>query len=133
MINLNDTTPTAVTGGNNVHWQEDASGNVSAYTMARKVAITPTAGVLTLNAALADSYVINVNAAITSMSITNPTDGQELTLLWVQDSTGHAVTVASNLFMGSLTVTTTANKHTCQRYLYNAVENNWYALGQNNM
>lgn len=31
MINLNDTTPAAPAGGTNVKWQEDVSGNVSAY------------------------------------------------------------------------------------------------------
>ena len=44
-----------------------------------------------------NSFLINVTAAITSMTLTNPTDGQEITLLFIQDSSGHAVTLASNL------------------------------------
>jgi hypothetical protein len=132
MINLSDTTPTAITGGNNVHWQMDASGNVSAYSTERKLTVAPSSGVLTVDASLADVYLITVNAAVTSMTLTNPTDGQQLTLLWAQDTSGHAVTVASNL-IGPGTVTTTASKRSCYTYTYDAGTNNWYQVGANGM
>jgi hypothetical protein len=128
--------PAAPTGSINIKWQEDASGNVSAYTPTApiKVTIAPAAGVLTIDASLGNSFLITVNSAITSMSITNPTDGQQITLLWAQDTTGHAVTLASNL-LGAAAVTTTANKHTCQIFSFNAGDANWYATspGQVNM
>lgn len=133
MINLSDTQPTAINGGLNVRWQQDSSGNVSAYASSTKVTVAPIAGVLTLDASLGNSFFINVNAAITSMVINNPSDGQEVTLLWAQDSSGHAVAVATNLLMGTLTVTTTANKHTTAKFTYNAADTNWYIIGQNNL
>jgi hypothetical protein len=136
MINLSDTTPAAPTGASNIKWQQDSSGNVSAYTPTAptKATVAPSAGVLTLDASLANSFLITVNQAITSMSIVNPTDGQEITLLWAQDTSGHAVTLAANL-LGAAAVTTTANKHTCQRFSYNVGDTNWYATspGQVNM
>lgn len=129
MINLNNTTPASPGGGTNVIFQSDASGNVSAYYRKKKNTVTPSSGVLTIDASTGDSFLISVNQAITSMSITNPTDGQEITLLFAQDSTGHAVTLATNM-LGATTVTTTANKHTCQRFTYNVGDTNWYACNQ---
>lgn len=127
MRNLNDTTPAAPIGGANVRWQEDASGNTSAYIANRKVTIAPVAGVLTLDASASDVFQITVNAAITSMSITNPSDGQEIILLWAQDTTGHAVTTATNL-LGVTTPSTTANTFSSQAFTYNVGDTNWYAV-----
>lgn len=136
MINISSTIPAAPAGNRNVRWQQDSSGNVSAYvaTIPTKTTVAPVAGVLTIDASLGNSFFVNINAAVTSMTITNPTDGQELTLLWAQDTTGHAVTLATNL-LGATAVTTTANKHSCQRFSYNAADTNWYATspGQVNM
>lgn len=128
-INLNDTLPAAPAGGKNIKWQEDISGNVSGYFIGVpiKTTITSAAGVLTLDASLGNSFLINVLEAITSMSITNPTNGQEITLLWVQDGTGHAVVQATNL-KGATAVTTTANKISCQKYTYDLTQTNWYAI-----
>ena len=132
LINLSST-PTAPNGGTNVIWQNDTSGNVSAYIAIVKTTVAPVSGVLTINAALGNSFLITVNAAITSMAITNPTDGQEITLLFQQDTSGHAVTLASNL-MGAIPVTTTASTTTGQpKFTYNVGDENWYALGVANM
>jgi hypothetical protein len=134
MINLSDTIPAAINGGTNVSWQSDVSGNVSAYVAQKKLTVAPVAGVLTLDASVATSFLITINAAITAMTITNPVDGQEITLLWQQDSTGHTVTLATAL-IGAIAVTTTANKHTCQTFTYNVGDNNWYGTspGINNL
>jgi hypothetical protein len=70
---------------------------------------------------------VNVNAAITSMSITNPTDGQRLTIFWAQDATGHAITLATNL-LGATAPSTAANKHSIQTFMYNATDTNWYGV-----
>jgi hypothetical protein len=134
MINLSDSTPAAPTGGFNIKWQQDASGNVSAYTgpsANAPVTTAPIAGVLTLNAALGDKQKINVNAAITSIVVNNPTDGQVMTLFWVQDGTGHAIALPA-FFIGVTAPSTTANKHSIQQVYYNAADTNWYgvALGQ---
>jgi hypothetical protein len=130
MINLNDTTPAAPTGGFNIKWQQDSSGNVSAYTgpsVNAPVTTAPVAGVLTLNAALGDKQKININAAITSIVVNNPTDGQVMTLFWVQDGTGHAVTLPS-FFLGVTAPSTTANTHSLQQIYYNAADTNWYGV-----
>lgn len=136
MRNLSDTTPSAPAGSINVRFQEDVSGNTSAYvalgSTGPKTTVAPVAGVVTLNAALSSSFFINVNAAITSMTITGMTDGQEITILWAQDGTGHAVAVSSHL-LGSFSVTTAANKHSCYKWTYNSPDNNFYQIGANNM
>lgn len=128
MINLSSTTPGAANGGTNVTWQTDASGNVSGYVAKIKQTVAPVAGVLTIDASTGDSFLITVNASITSMSIINPTDGKEITLLWAQDTTGHAVTLAANL-LGATAPSTTANSHSGQRFSFNIADANWYSCG----
>jgi hypothetical protein len=134
MVTLSSTTPAAPTGGSLVKFQQDSSGNVSAYTGAAAsppVTTAPVSGVLTLNAALGDKQKINVNAAISSSSVTNPTDGQIMTLFWIQDGTGHSIVLPTN-FIGATAPSTTANKHSIQQFYYNAADTSWYgvAVGQ---
>ena len=137
MITLNSAVPAAPTGGSLVKWQQDASGNVSAYTGAAAnppVTTAPVAGVLTINAASSDKQKINVNAAISSSSVTNPTDGQIITVFWIQDGAGHAVVYPSN-FIGATAPSTGANTHSIQQFLYHAADTSWYgiAVGQINL
>lgn len=132
MINFSDSLPAAPAGGANVKWQLDVSGNLSAYTSTGKLTVAPVSNVLTIDASAARSFLINVNAAITSMVINNPTDGQEVTFLWAQDVTGHAVAVAANM-VGGPTVTTTGGKHTTGKWTYNVGDTNWYFIGANNL
>lgn len=134
MINLNDSVPAAPTGKVNVKWQNDVSGNVSAYIslVPTKTTVAPVAGVLTIDASIGNSFYINVNAAVTSMSITNPTDGQEITLLWVQDASGHSIVLSTNL-KGAIAPDTGANKVSCQKFTYNLLNDLWYAIGVSGM
>lgn len=127
--NLNDTTPTAPTGGRNIKWQQDGSGNTSAYTSLAplKTTVAPIAGVLTIDCSIGNSFYININATITSVSLTNPIDGQEITILWVQDGTGHAVALPANL-LGATAPSTSANTHSVQKFTYNVGDTNWYAI-----
>lgn len=115
-----------MSGGLPVVWQQDSSGNVSGYVANIKNTVAPVAGVLTLDCSTGNSFLITVTAAVTSMSLTNPSDGQEITLLWQQDATGHAIVLASNL-LGATAPSTTANKTSCQRFTYNAGDTNFYA------
>ena len=133
-INLNNTIPSPPIGGTNVLWQEDSSGNVSAYTglATAKTTVAPVAGVVSVAASLGNSFLVNVTSAITSMPIANPTDGQIITVLFVQDSTGHAVTLSANV-LGSYSITTIANKRSCYSWMYDAVSTNWFQVGANNM
>lgn len=133
MINLSDNTPAPINGGNNAHWQQDSSGDVSCYFALRKVQAIPASGVVTLDASVGDSFWITVNEAITSMVINNPTDGQEITLAWAQDATGHSVTTGSGILLGSLTISTGANLVTTAKFTYNLADTNWYIIGQNGL
>jgi hypothetical protein len=130
MINLSNTTPAAINGGTNVTWQEDASGNVSAYVSKVKVTLSIVSNALTIDASPASSFLVPVTSAITSMSIINPSDAEEITILFQQDSTGHAVTFASNM-LGCTAVTTTANTNSIYKLSYNVGDTNWYCLSSN--
>lgn len=134
--NLSDTTPAAPAGGVNVKFQEDVSGNTSAYVplggVGSKQTVVPVAGVVTIDASLGNSYFVNITAVVTAVNIINMVDGQELTILFAQDGTGHAVTTNSHI-LGNYTITTTASKHSCYKWSYNAADNNWYQIGSNNM
>lgn len=127
MINLSSTIPAPASGGTNVVFQTDASGNVSAYYAIKKQTVTPVSGVLTIDASTGTSFLINVTQTITSMSIINAYDGQEITLLWQQGATGHTVTLAPNM-LGAVAISTTANKKTSQRFTYNVSDANWCAI-----
>jgi hypothetical protein len=128
MINLSNTTPAATGGGTNVTWQSDASGNVSAYVAKVKQTVAIVAGAVTIDASTGSSFLVSVTSAITSVSITNPTDGQEITILFQQDGTGHAVTFAANIH-GATAVPTTPSTTSTYKFSYNVGDTNWYSLG----
>jgi hypothetical protein len=130
MINLNNITPVAPVGGVNVLWQVDASGNVSAYyglSTGVRTTYAPVTGVVTIDASLGNSVIINVNDAITSMVVNNPTDGQELTIMYKQDGTGHTIVTPTNFF-GTTAPDTTAGKFSVQKFVYDITTTNWYAV-----
>ena len=63
-INLNSTTPAAPTGGGNVTWQEDGSGNVSAYVTGADVLVGINTQTASYHAVLADAgALIRMNDA----------------------------------------------------------------------
>ena len=130
MINFSSTTPAAIGGGTLVTWQEDSSGNVSGYVAKVKQTVAAVAGALTIDASAGSSFLVPVTAIISSMSITNPSDGQEITILFQQDSTGYAVTLAANM-LGCTAVTITANKNSIYKLSYNVGDTNWYCLSSN--
>ena len=129
MINLSDTTPAAPASGVNVSWQQDGSGNVSAYTSVAspKTTVAPVSGALTIDASLGNEFLVTVNAAITSMTITNPTNGQQIGILFQQDATGHAVTLAANI-QNPPTVATGASTSTMMILTYNTGDGTWYGV-----
>jgi hypothetical protein len=135
-INYSDTTPAAPAGSFNIKWQTDGSGNISGNVSTvpggTKQTVAPVAGVVTADVSLGSSIFININAVITNIVLSNPIDGQEITILFAQDVTGHAVTLGTNM-LGAPTITTTANKHSCYSWTYNLADTNWYLLGANNM
>jgi len=88
---------------------------------------SPLVETLIVDASEGNSFYIHVTAAIAAMEIISPQDGQEITLLWVQDGTGHAITLASNL-KGATAPSTGANTVSCQKFSYDLTSNNWYAV-----
>lgn len=128
MINLSDT--------QSVKWTSDVSGNVFANAVnvpgGAKQTVAPVSGVVTIDVSLGSSIFININAAITNIILNNPVDGQEITILFAQDATGHAVTLGTNM-LGAPVITTTANKHSCYKWSFNLADTNWYLISANNM
>jgi hypothetical protein len=116
------------------------NGTAWVLASALKVAVTPSVGVVTLNPAAGNSFRVNVNAAVTSVVISNGvSDGQNIEVLWVQDATGHTVSgFAANIKgVGFLTAGTNtfaaapaaaANAVSSQRYTWDSTLGNWYAL-----
>lgn len=135
-INYSDTTPAAPSDGYNIRFQTDGSGNISGNVKnvpgGAKQNVAPVAGVVTVDVSIGSSIFVNVNAAITNIVLNNPTDGQEITILFAQDGTGHAVTLGTNM-LGAPTITTTANKHSAYKWTYNSGDTNWYLIPGNNM
>ena len=129
MINLSNTSPPAPSGGKNVFWQQDASGDVSAYTSLSDTMTTvvPVSGVVTLNCAMGNVFLINVTMSVTSVVVTNPIAGQVITLLWYQSSTGFTVTYSAT-FVGYTAPSTTAGTFSSQQFVYNLADTNFFAL-----
>lgn len=133
-INFSNTIPAPPIGGRNISWQTDGGGNVSAYASlaAAKTIVAPVSGAVTIDCSLGNSFWININAAVTSMTLTNPTDGQEVTLVFAQDATGHAVTIAANL-SGNPIIETNANAIVAYKWSYNLANTTWYLIGFNDV
>src|SRR5712664_668519 len=91
--------------------------------------IFPVAGVVTVDALPAKApYEVFVNATITSVVFTNPVPGQLITVLFLQDSTGHSVTFGGNI-LNACSVSTTANALTSCQFQYDARTVQWTGLG----
>lgn len=133
-INLSSTTPPAPVGFVLVSFQKDVSGNISAFVglAPTKITVAPVANVVTIDASLGNSFFISVTDVISSMSIVNATDGQEITLLFSQDASGHAVTPATNL-LGPFSISVGANQQSCYKWTFNLADGNWYQIGANGM
>jgi hypothetical protein len=101
-----------------------------------KVYVEPSsspAGVLEIDASLGNSFYINVNTDIHSMNIINPVDGQQIELLFVQDSTGWSITLAPNI-VTDITPQVGANEVTSIYLSYSLtpgsspLSGNWYQI-----
>ena len=78
------------------------------------------------NASLGDVQEITLTGDVTSFTITNPTNGQRLTIIWLQDGGGaHTVAGAPGSLKGFTTPGTTASKYSAQTFAYDGT--NWVA------
>lgn len=99
--NLNDTTPAAVTGGLNVKWQVDGSGNTSAY-------VPGFAGIAGVNAQVGVTYTI-VSADSGKLLTLNNTSAVAVTLPIASSLPGNFIVFVENLGGGLVTITPTTS------------------------
>jgi hypothetical protein len=92
-----------------------------------RILVTATATTV-LNAAAASSFRILLSASITTLTINNPTDGQILTLHWVQDATGSRTVVFPATVQGATAPGSTLNTSSVQSFIYDATDAKWYAI-----
>jgi hypothetical protein len=86
------------------------------------------AGALTINAAQGNTFRVVLTANVTSMTITNPVQGQIITILWVQSSGGsQTVAFASNL-KGATAPSSAGSSVSVQQFTYDSTNSNWYAV-----
>lgn len=105
-------------------WRYNGSAWVLASSL--KVPVSPVGGVVTCNPAIGNNFRINVNTAVTSVVISNGvSDGQEITLLWVQSGTNAVSGFSANIH-GATTPSSTGVSS--QRFTWDSGNSIWYAL-----
>lgn len=86
-------------------------------------------GVLTINLVpSASRYKVFVDQTITSTVFTNPIPAAVITVLFVQDATGHTVAFGGNI-SGGCTVTSTASATTGCQFTFDSANNQWTGVG----
>jgi hypothetical protein len=142
---------TRVTGDNPAKWSVDAGGkhaffgDALLYRSQPRTLRTDAAwaagvgtqslaadGVVTVDASTGNTQIITLSANATSLSITNPSLGQILTLQWIQDAAGgHTYNWPAVCKFGpdgTPTVTTTANARDSVTFVYNGT--NWIEVAR---
>jgi hypothetical protein len=83
--------------GSYVSWSGVSSAWVPPVVVPNKTTISPATGAIVFNAALGNSFAAVMTGNV-SFTITNPTDGQVIQVLWIQNATGGwTVTYPSNV------------------------------------
>jgi hypothetical protein len=100
----------------------------------QKVALTPTASAVTVDASQGNSFRIALDhlQPPTALTISNPTNGQEIEILFVQDSTGGVSITYPATVKGATAITTTANLVSSLRLTFDSTSGNWYTVAQVN-
>jgi hypothetical protein len=83
--------------------------------------------ILTLDAREGPAFSLFVNQAITEITILNGVDGQTVTLLFLQDATGHSVSAGGGNLTGFVSPATTPNTASVQQFTYCQRLNTWLA------
>ena len=84
---------------------------------------------LVLDARSVNHFVVPVTAQIDSITIENGLDGQVVTLLFVQDKTGHSVAVGSGNLQNFVTPGASPLAVTAESFVCNAQANTWVNTG----
>jgi hypothetical protein len=66
------------------------------------------------------------------LTISNPTDGQEIEILFVQDSTGGVSITFPGTVKGTTAITTTASKVSSLKLVFDSASSSWYTVAQVN-
>lgn len=129
------------TGANSLAWQSDNAGDIgsaganrprSIYAGSRVVGGKSTvaaASTTTLDASTADTFLVTLGTNITTLSITNPVDGQTIQIIWRQDGTGGRTVAFPASIKGATAPSSTASSTSAQAFVYDSVNSVWYALG----
>jgi hypothetical protein len=80
---------------------------------------------LTLNAAGVGVISIPVTTAVSGITLSGGHDQQQVTLLFVQDGTGHSVTTSGGNLQGFPTVSSSPLALTAGSLVFNATSNTW--------
>ena len=80
---------------------------------------------LVLDARSVNHFVVPVTAQIDSITIENGLDGQVVTLLFIQDGTGHSVAAGSGNLQNFLTPSPSPLAVTAESFVCNARANTW--------
>ena len=81
--------------------------------------------ILNLDARLQSFFSIFVTSAITEISIANGVPGQRVTLLFIQDGTGHSVSAGGGNLQNVTPISSSANATTVQDFTFNALGDTW--------
>lgn len=137
-INLNNTTPAAPAGSTNILWQEDTSGNVSAYTSSAGIITASSvdltgqtaniAGTNLITSPTAGCYRISVYIAVTTRGGSSATlpatvftwndqqSGQAMSLTLTPTNTGDALTSFQDA-VGFISANTSAIQYSTTGYV----------------
>jgi hypothetical protein len=90
-------------------------------------------GVATIDAALStnaqtSSFLIILNANVTDLEIVHPKTGQQITIIFQQDSTGGRTVAYASYISSGIPPTSTASAVTAQAFIYNNNSNTWSGL-----
>lgn len=148
-INLNNSVPAAPTGGTNVLWQEDTSGNVSAYVSAPGIIAASSkdltaqqaniAGTNLITSPTAGCYRISVYIAVTTKGGSSSTlpatvftwndqqSGQAMSLTLTPTNAGNALTTFQDA-VGFISANTSAIQYSTTGYVSAGSPQMQYAL-----
>jgi hypothetical protein len=113
-------------------WRYNGTIWVLANIAARKVINVTATGALALDASQGNVFANTLTGNVTSVTISNPTDGQIITLIWSQGGTAFTVSYTGSTFRGATTIGATINTKSVQQFTYDAATSSWLGIAAAN-
>lgn len=110
----------------NVAWT--FNGSIWAAEAKRKIINVAATGALTLDASQGGIFANTLTGNVTSVTISNPTDGQTITLIWKQGGSAFTVSYTGSTFRGATTIGATINTATIQQFQYDLASTSWLGV-----